>query len=353
MKTSKITMADVAKKAGVSAATVARVIYNNGYVKQETRVAVEAAVKGTGYTPSLVARSLRTSRSFTLGMVVSGSKLNTFPPAVAQVIQLEALKHGYTVLTLNNQRNADLEDKGVRRFLDHHVEAIIFCTAVDPENVRFVESQGMPTVQIERIVAQVGNIVAVDPSEGMRQAIEHLFGLGHRAFAYLGGEKVENLSELPPEQAVEAIRERNFVEILKSRGVAIEESHIRRTAYYLDGNPLHQPGFFLIDEILKLDPRPTALVCGSDLLAAAALQGLHAAGLNVPGDISVIGFDDTLANILTPALSSIAQPVEILGRLAVQLAMSSITDPTTPAERLVVPTSLVVRESTGPAPPTR
>src|SRR5260221_574691 len=122
MKSSKATMSDVARRAGVSAATVARVLYKNGYVKDETRQAVEAAVEVTGYRPNMVARGLRTSRSFTLGLVVSESRLSAFHPAVAHVVQLEALKRGYTVLTLNNQADATMEASGVKRFLDHHVD---------------------------------------------------------------------------------------------------------------------------------------------------------------------------------------------------------------------------------------
>lgn len=350
MKTSKATMADVAKKAGVSAATVARVIYNNGYVKDETRIAVESAVKLTGYSPSLVARSLRTSRSFTLGMVVSESQLNAFPPAVAQVIQLEAVKHGYTVITLNNQNIAELEEKGVRRLLDHHVDAVIFCTAVHPANVRLIEERGTPTVQIERVAARVGNVVTVDGEKGIRQAVDHLVAQGHRTFAYFGGDKSSKVTELPPDEAVEALREQHFLESLRAHGITGGENYIRRTPYYVEGKPAHQPAFYLIEDILKLVPRPTAIICGSDLLAAAALQGIHAAGLKVPEDISIVGFDDTLADILTPALSSIAQPVEDLGRLAVQLAMSAIENQATPAKSLVTTTTLVLRQSTGPAP---
>lgn len=350
MKPNKATMANVASKAGVSAATVARVIYKNGYVKEETRRLVEAAVKVTGYSPSLVARSLRTSRSFTLGLVLNESQLNTFPMAVAQAVQLEALKHGYTVLGLNNQRDADLEDQGVRRLLDHHVDAIIFCTAVDPSSVRMVENQGTPTVQVERIAAQVGSVVSVDPSQGMQQAVDHLVSLGHRSFAFFGGEKPSKFSEGAPEELVETLRERFFLENLARHGIQIQPERLKRTPYYIDGKPKHQPAYFLIDEILRLDPRPTALICGSDLLAAAALQGLHDAGVRVPDDMSVVGFDDTLADILTPSLSSIAQPVAELGKLAVRLAMDAIDNPGQDGKRNVVPTTFVQRNSTGSAP---
>lgn len=349
-KAGKATMADVAKRASVSAATVARVLYKNGYVKQETREAVEAAVQATGYRPNMVARGLRTSRSFTLGLVVSESRLNAFHPAVAHIIQMEALKLGYTVLTLNNHADAAMEAKGVGRFLDHHVDAVIFCTAIDPANVRLIHSNGIPTVQVERLVAKVGGFVSVDPDGGMRDAIDHLYQLGHRCFAYLGGDVDSRLIESAPSDAVEATRERLFVEQLARHGIAVPDTYLRKAPYYLENRPRRQSGHRLMQEILALDPRPTAIVCGSDLLAAAALQAIGEAGLAVPADLSIIGYDDTLAEILTPALSSIAQPIEAMGKLAVELALEAINNPTAPARKATVPTRLVLRESTAGAP---
>jgi len=348
MNTEKATMADVAKRAGVSAATVARVLYKNGYVKKETRQAVEAAVEATGYRPNMVARGLRTSRSHTLGLVVSERLLNAFPPAVAHIIQLEALKHGYTALTLNNHMDPVMESRGVRRFLDHHVDAVIFCTAIDPANVRLIHRSGTPTVQIERLVARVGSLVGVDPNDGMRQAVDHLFNLGHRCFAYLGGDVDSSLIEGPISDAVEATRERLFAENLARHGIVAHAAYFRRCPYYIDGKPHRQPGYLMSKELLALDPRPTAIVCGSDLLAAAALQAIGDADLRVPEDISIIGFDDTLAEMLTPALSSIAQPIEELGRLAVEMAIRAIDNANRTPEMAVLPTRLTLRESTAP-----
>ena len=350
MKPHKATMADVAERAGVSAATVARVLYKNGYVKDETRQAVEAAVQLTGYRPNMVARGLRTSRSFTLGMVVSESNLNTFASAVAHVIQIEALKSGYTVFTLNNHTDAATEAKGMQRFLDHHVDAIIFCTAIDPANVRLSHRSGIPTVQVERLVAQVGSLVGVDPQDGMRQTIDHLFQLGHRCFAYIGGDVDSSRIEGSLDDAIEAKREHVFIENLARYGIAIPPAYRRRGPYYVTEKGSRQTGYGLMKDILSLTPRPTAIVCGSDLLAAAALQAIAEAGLTVPADLSVIGYDDTLAEIPTPALSSIAQPIEELGRLAVEMALWAIDNPTAPAKKTTVPTRLVLRDSTGRAP---
>lgn len=349
MKSGKATMADVARRAGVSASTVARVLYNNGYVKQETREAVETAVARTGYRPNMMARGLRTSRSFTLGMVVSESGLNAFHPAVSHVVQREALKRGYTVLTVNSHADADMEVAGVQRFLSHHVEAVIFCTAIDPNNVRLIANSGVPTVQIERHVARVGGLVMVDAERGMAEAVDHLFGLGHRRFAFIGGVVDSRRLEGPAEDIVEQVRERLFAQNLARHGIAATEDDIVRVPYYDIAKPPRQPGHGAMKALLARRPAPTAIICGSDLLAASALQAIHEAGLRVPADISIIGYDDSMAEILTPALSSIAQPIEDLGRLAVDMAIAASENPAAGRALVRMPTHLVLRESTATA----
>lgn len=342
----KATMSDVAERAGVSAATVARVLYNNGYVKQATRSAVEAAVVATGYRPNILARGLRTSRTFTLGLVVSESRLNAFHPAVAHVIQMEALHHGYTVLTLNNHADPKVEAAGVQRFLDHHVDGVIFCTAIDPRNVRLIAETGIPTVQVERHVAHVGSLVDVDASKGMRESIDHLWELGHRRIAYIGGLLDSSTIEGPLSGAVEAVRERLFRENLSRHGAEVLDELVVLAPYYDDTKPARQPGHGAMVKLLDLPRRPTAVICGSDLLAASALQAISEAGLAVPRDISIIGYDDSMAEILTPALSSIAQPIDELGRIAVKLAINAIDAAPDTTKHVSTETHLVMREST-------
>lgn len=350
MKATKATMSDVARHAGVSAATVARVLYNNGYVKEETRTAVENAVALTGYRPNMVARGLRTSRSYTLGLVVSESRLNAFHPAIAHFVQMEALRQGYTVLTLNNHADPAMEVAGVRRFLDHHVDAVIFCTAIDPQNVRLIAQNGIPTVQVERHVAHVGGVVTVDARDGMQQAVDHLHELGHRRFAFLGGDIDSGRMEGDLGTAIEAVRERLFRENLARHGIDVPATNMLRAVYYDESKPARQPGYWLMCQLLALPERPTAVICGSDLLAASALQAISEAGLSVPKDISIIGYDDSMAEILTPALTSIAQPIGELGHLAVTMALAAIEDPEVLETVVTTTTNLVIRESTAPAP---
>lgn len=344
MKSGKATMADVAKRAGVSPATVARVLYSNGYVIAEKRAIVEAAVRETGYRPNVMARGLRTSKSFTFGLVVSESRLNAFHPYVAHEVQLEALKHGYTVLTLNNNSDGLVEKRGVQRFLDQRVDAVIFCAAMDPVNVRLTAKAGIPIVQIERQAALVGSAVTVDARVGMDEAVGHLRRLGHERIAFMGGTGA-GLTEQPASETVEALRLRSFRDAMAAVGLPVIAGFTPVGPYYAD-NSERQTGYLLMKELLAAPQRPTALIAGADLLAAGALQAIREAGLSVPEDVSVIGYDNTMAEVLTPALSSIAQPIADLGRVAVRLALRAISDPEASPQREVFPTHLVLRAST-------
>jgi LacI family transcriptional regulator len=349
-KPNKATMADVAARAGVSPATVARVLYANGYVSAKKQGIVRAALAETGYRPNVMARALRIAKSFTLGMVVSESRLNAFHPYVAHEVQLEALKHGYSVLTLNNGASEEIERQGVHRFLDQHVDAVIFCAAIDPANVRLIAEAGVPTVQIERESARVGSFSLVDPTPGMKEAIRHLSGLGHKRIAYIGGGFALGYLENPRGKSVEAQRVECFQRSMASAGLNAPAEFIRLGPYHLE-HADRQPGRTMMDELLALRNRPSAVVIGSDLLAAGALQAIHEKALRVPQDVSIIGYDDTMAEILTPPLTSIAQPIAELGRNAVTLALAAIVGSDSPRRKMVVSTKLVVRQSTSSPPP--
>jgi LacI family transcriptional regulator len=345
----KPTMEDVARRAGVSSATVARTLYRNGYVKPETRQMVEAAVAETGYRPSVVARGLRHRRSFTIGVVVREARLNALHAAMSRVIEVEAMQRGYAVLKLNNNRDVEMERVGVQRFLDHDVEAVIFCSAIDPESVRTILSHGIPAVQVERETAAGGNLVTVDPDAGIGEAIDHLVALGHRTFAFIGGDSGFHI-EGPIAEAVEERREQAFLKRLRHHRIDVAPGCMLRGSYYheLDGD-LH-PGYDMMRSLIQLTPRPTAILFGSDLLAASATQAIHDAGLTVPGDFSLVGYDNSIAEFLTPPLSSIGQPVEELGRAAIEIALDDAGSRRLGAARREMKTHFVRRASTGPAP---
>lgn len=348
MSDGKVTMADVARRAGVAATTVARVLYSNGYVAADKRLLVENTVREMGYRPNVIARGLRTNRSFALGMVINENPVNPFFVRMAQEIQVAALKEGLTVLTLNHNGNRETEKVGVQRFIDQRVDAIIFCSAVDPANINLAQQTGIPVVQVERQIARAGRVVLVDPRPGMDAAIAHLKSSGHRRVAFIGAKPGIDNSEMSRDQSTEAGRIDAFKDAMRRQGLTPDESLIHLGAYYspeLEGRP---QGYILMQRILGAEVRPDAVVTGSDVLAAGALQAIYEKRLRVPDDISIIGFDDSFASFLTPPLTTIAQPLRQLGEEAIRLALDSSKDDVQQAAT-TFPTTLIVRASSRPS----
>ena len=299
MKHDKSTMAGVAKLAGVSTATVARVIYQNGYVKSSTREAVLRAIDQTAYRPNVFARGLRTKRSATLGLV-SESELNPFFTKVAKEVQAQALTRGYTVLALNHNGLAAVEEHGVQQFIDQQVAAIIFCSAAKPGPVRRAVAAGIRVVQVEREVASVGQVILVDAMPGMRAAIQHLHELGHSRIGYIGGQVLPHRQELQPSRSNEALRISAFRRAVAELGLTLPQDYVQLGRYFDPDTGLPTDGATLMDRIIAVNPRPTAIVIGSDLIAAGSLQAVHARGLRVPDDLSIVGYDNSLSSLSPP-----------------------------------------------------
>lgn len=345
----RATMANVAEMAGVSTATVRRVIYEDGYVKTSTRDAVLDAVRKTSYRPNLFARGLRTHRSHVLAFV-SENELNPFFMKVAKEVQSQALARGYTVLMLNHNGSAAVENAGVEQFIDQRVAAVIFCAAASPDTVKRVAAAGIRVVQVEREVARLGHTALVGARRGIRQAVDHLAELGHSRIAYVGGAPIPNRSEIPIEETNESLRLAAFRETMSDHGLDLPAAFVKLGGYYDKSTFSPLDGRKMMEALLAEKPKPTAVIVGSDFIAAGALQATHGAGLRVPDDISIIGYDDSMANILTPPLTSIAQPMEELGRFAVVTSISP--EPDVEAGQTVFDTHLVIRSSTA-APPRR
>jgi DNA-binding LacI/PurR family transcriptional regulator len=351
------TLKEVAALAGVSTATVARVLHNNGHVADATRRAVERAVRDSGYRPNILARGLRTRRTFTLGHVLQTTALNPFFAGVAIGAEQEAERHGCGVLVFNTERDPDRERRGVETLIQRRVDAIIFTTPSADRNVELAVEAGIPVVQVERVGPTPTLTVTVDNHVGARAAVEHLLALGHRRIAFLGvdpASPAESLGGVPSRmaarRAVERERLAGYLDALRAAGVEPPPLLVALgPTYYSTDHARATVGPWLA---LPPGERPTAVFAACDILAAGVLQEVHARRLRVPDDVSLVGFDDTYAPYLAPPLTTVAQPVLDLGRAATRLAMAALragdgADPLR-SERLV--TRLVVRASTGPPP---
>ncbi|MFN8446107.1 MAG: LacI family DNA-binding transcriptional regulator [Caldilineaceae bacterium] len=310
----RVRMTDVADKAGVSTATVGRVLHNRGYVSEDARKRVEQAIQETGFQINLLAQSLRRQRSYTIGHILSSLLPNPFFAGVEVGVEEVAVAQGYNVVLWNAMRSAKREREGVEAFIQRQVEAVIFTTPRSAENVELALRSGLEVVQVERSTSIDSHVVLVDNYSGARAAVEHLLQLGHKRIGYLG--KV--LPGSP--EVVDNQRFRGYRDALATAGIpAIDEWII------LELDPYSiQDGNHGLRQLLVQDPEVTAVLAFSDIMAAGVLQAAYDLHLRVPDQLSVIGFDNTYAPYLSPPLSTVAIPMIEVGKAAAQVAINAI-----------------------------
>jgi DNA-binding LacI/PurR family transcriptional regulator len=366
-----VRLKDVAALAGVSTATVSRVIHANGHVSAEARERVEAAIRDSGYRLNVVAQELRRRKS-TLGLILHGALSHPFVAEVAVGAEQAAAEHGFTVLLYNSQGDSRRERESVEQLLNRRVDGIVFTTAVHGKNVQLALDAGVPAVEVERRLYDAAPAVVVNNYVGVTEAMGHLLDLGHRKIGFLGEPFLGEPAHAPalgiPKERFDAYRD-----ALHAAGIPLDESRIVLSPYprELGGWGGLETGATYMRRLLTQAPDITAVFAVSDLVAAGALQTLYSHGILVPRQISVIGFDDTFAKYMSPPLTTVRQPMYEMGFKAASLAITLIaeadTAQATPAQaaaseyRASPPmtssgnlefcaTRIIVRESTARAP---
>jgi LacI family transcriptional regulator len=336
----RLRMIDVARQAGVSTATVGRVLHNRGYVSEETRRRVEKAIQDTDFQLNLVAQSLRRQRSLTIGHILTNLLPNPYFAGVEVGVEEVAVQRGYNVMLWNAMDSAERERKGVEVFIQRQVDAIVFTTPRTRGNVELALKAGLEVVQVERPMGVDSHMVLVDNYVGARAAVEHLLQLGHRRIGYLGRIVVGS-----PE-IVDNQRYRGYWDALTAAGIDVQDEWI-----VLDLDPYSiSDGYSGLHRLLAEPPGVTAAIVFSDIMAAGALQAVHELKLRVPDDISIIGFDNTYAPYLSPALTTVAIPMVELGKAAAQVAIDALEN----RQRKLrfygkkLQTELILRSSTAP-----
>jgi LacI family transcriptional regulator len=344
-----VTLLDIASHAGVSRATVARALSAKGYVGAESRLRIVEAARLLGYRPNALARALRAQRSFTIGHIIHGITENPFFAHVARSVEQEASARGYKIF-LYNQDGTDAQERaGVERFIERHADAVIFTYARDTQNLALLKEAAIPVVQIERDRTEDTHAVLVDNQIGAEAAAAHLVKLGHRQIAFIGGDPAIMPRSFSQPLSVEEERLAGFTRVLKDSGIGLDPDLVWLGEYIVrDNRGENIAGYRETRALLAGACRPTAIMTGCDIIAAGVMRALYEAHLRVPDDISVIGFDDTLAQLLAPRLTTVAQPMEELGRTAMRFALAAI-DGDLP-QRARLPTRLVVRDSTAGPP---
>jgi LacI family transcriptional regulator len=324
---------DVARRAGVSVGSVSRVINEHPTVTPVTRERVELAIHELGYVPNAIAGSLRTRRSKTIGLIIP-DVTNPFFSELSLHVERSAAAAGYNVILGNSDNSVDQETHYLRAFAVRRVDGIIFVPA--NEISRSAEI-AIPVVGVDR---EVGGhpFVASDNRAGAKSAVEYLHSLGHHLIACVAGPR-----NLPNAQERRIGYEDIALPILRSAGVD-------PSLYIAFADFSYDSGYAATRRLMEVAPRPTAIFASSDQQAIGGLRAAADLGLAVPGDLSIVGFDDIpLADLVMPRLTTVGQPVAKIGVLAIQLLLDLFSGAAPPRRRRhLLATSLQIRQSCAP-----
>lgn len=332
------TLEDVARSAGVSTATVSRCLNTPDRVSEATRKKVMSAVRTLGYAPNFGARALAAKRTDTFGAIIPTMENAIFARGL-QAFQEELGTKGITLLVASSSYKADLEEEQIRALIARGADALLLI-GYDrtPETYEMLDRRQIPyvvawTYRGEDSLTSIG----FDNRHAMRSLTDEVIALGHRNLAVITAQRREN----------DRARERfeGVVDAMTAHGLDADALHVEETPYSIAN------GAAAFERLMQAENRPTAVLCGNDVLAAGALSKANQMGISVPQDVSLTGFDDIdIASIVSPALTTVHVPHRKMGRAAAQLLIAMRADETHVAGSIDLGTSITWRDSLGPAP---
>jgi LacI family transcriptional regulator/LacI family purine nucleotide synthesis repressor len=328
---------DIAEAAGVSIATVSKVVNDRPDVSDETKKEVLKVIEEKNYAPNSVARSLTTNESKLVGVFFNNNPgegiQNMFFQEVIFGMERKLGKEGYDYVYFSDQKWHDQANYNyLEQCKDRLVDGAILLGLPEEEERDDLLNSELPVVVIDLpINNETSNYIMCDHRHGARQAVEYLYSLGHRKIGMImGAEEVDPVHE----------RAQGYQEVINKYDLSYRSEWIKKGPFE------EKTGYEAMKEIIKLNPRPTALFCHSDVQAIGALQAIKEAGLNVPEDFSLIGFDDIeISKYITPALTTMNQHSYKLGEKAVNLLLDMIHNPGQKIEPVQLETELMERDS--------
>ena len=325
---------DVAKEAGVSTATVSRVLSQKPYVTAEVQARVLEAVEKLGYRPNRVARSLRAQQSNTIGLIVSDIR-NPYFTDVSRAVEDTAYEHGYAVFLCNTDEDPEKEALYLNLLRDENVSGVILSPTKQTSDDFAAINLNIPTVIVDRTIKH-GDVdtVMIDNLDAGYRLTCHLIENGYRQIGALFGEASTTGRE----------RRQGFEKALREHDL---------TPYIMRYLPPHiEAGHEATLAILTAPDRPDAILATNSLLSAGALEAVRELQLNIPDDVAVVGFDETTwSTLVQPALTVIAQPTHEIGRTAMELVLKRIEQPDTPARQVILKGQLLARGSSAARKP--
>jgi LacI family transcriptional regulator len=335
------TLRDVAALAGVHPATASRALNpaTKGMTSADTAQRVLRAAEQLGYRPNAVARSLRTARSSSIGVVVPDLTNPLFPPIV-RGIEAAFAPHGYVLLIVNTDNNPAQESQLVASLQARSIDGLILATArLDHPLIEALAAGDLPVVLVNRRREGLTlPSVIPDDAAGIRLAVAHLAQLGHRRIAHIAG---------PQDTSTGTVRLRAFRAAVREQGLTYDQALVAACGSWSEARGAHA-----LRGLLARGARFTAVVAGNDMLALGCYDVLAERGIACPDDLSVVGFNDMpFVDKLRPALTTVHIPQYDLGAEAARLLLDQMSDFRREERAVLMPVQLTVRESTGAPPP--
>lgn len=326
-KKRNVTIKEVAKAAGVSVATVSYVLNNTGSVSTPVRNKVLNTAKNMGYRPNLSARSMRTGKTQTLGLILP-DLCNPFFPELAQSIENSAREAGYSVVLIDTQGKRDVETEGIKRLIQNGVEGIVWCPTTNENPLKSIAGN-TPIVVVDRPLSDF-DFVSSDYTHGGKLLAEYLRQRNHRSIALVSGPLALPSARARRDGFIGELSDPTVIKWEMENEFSIQLSSPVKNALAQVSGP----------------SGPSVIVCGNDLIAIGVMRELQSLGKKIPDDISVVGFDDIpWARIVTPELTTIRQPISQLGLEAVDLLLRRISNKSASKRQLTLEVHLKERHS--------
>lgn len=330
-----VTLNDIAELSGVSVSTVSRVLNNKAAeyrISADTEEVILEAAEKLKYRPNQIARGLRLKRTNTLG-VIAPDVSNPFFAYIIKRVQNIAHNLGYSILVCNTDENLDQEIEHANMLYRNRVDGLI-AMPVGQDFRHYAEwlDKGRPVVLLDRCYDGIDtNKVMVDNYSGSYEAVAHILGFGHRRVAFIQG---------LPGTYTNTERLRGYRQALRDHGAELDD------ALVVGGDFREENGYLETKLLMTMKDRPTAIFATSDLITLGALKAIYEEGLNIPDDVSLVMFDDfDFAPYLKCPITAVRQPKELMGEMAVKLLVDELKGESTGGKRVVLKTSLVIRNS--------
>ena len=329
-----VKLEDIAKETGFSISTVSRVLSNSTYpVSEQIREQVMRVAETMGYKPNIAARSLRTDRTDTIGIIVD-DLLSPFTPPIVRGIQDYLREHDFLSLIVNSDWDPDQEQAAIKTLLSRPVDGIIFVEYSHQTTSDALQRSNKPRVFVHRLFGSpIKNSVVPDDYYGASLATEHLIKLEHRRIGYING---------PENWHTCRARLDGYRETLAAHQLLFDSGLVQPGDWEIES------GYAAAKNLLKLDKRPTAIFAANDLMALGAIYAIQDSGLNVPDDLAVIGYDNrNFTKTFRPRITTVSMPVIEMGGVAAELLLRQIAAGRKEEEEIKVKGQLIIRETCG------